>query len=314
MRRRLVCSTVSTALFCGLGVAAATAYPVTIGHSAGTTTISKKPLRVVALGPHALDLLLSLGVQPVGYGEASTFLKTPAFGSSLRDIKYLGSRVTSHPINVGDRFHPNMEILASLKPDLILGEDYASQVYPQLSRIAPTLLFKGTDRNEWQRTLPLIARALDREQAYVKVLNTYNKGVQSARAQLSGVFRNKRVLVVWTGGGDARNTFTISDSTDWTGGLLNDLGLNVIDGDKRDAVVSIEGLSAIDPDAVIVLASGTNTPTRARADWNASPLTSRLRASRANQVYFLDYHLFRRIRGPIAAQLIEKQLVREVER
>ncbi|MFC4427248.1 ABC transporter substrate-binding protein [Deinococcus navajonensis] len=302
-----------TALLLGTSVmAAGVTYPVTIAHNNGSTTLPKKPLRVVALGPHALDLLLSLGVQPVGYGEASTFIKTPAFGSPIRDIKYLGSRVTSSPVNVGDRFNPSLEILLSLKPDLIVGENYASPVYAQLSRIAPTLLFKGTDRNEWQKTLPLLARALDREQAYSNVLKAYNKGVQDTRAQLSGAVRNKRVLVVWTGGGDDRNTFTISNSQDWTGGLLKDLGLNVIDGDKRDAVVSIEGLSAIDPDVVIVLASGTNTPTRAQADWNASPLTARLRASKAKQVYFFDYHLFRRLRGPIAAQLIERQLIKAI--
>lgn len=311
MRRRFLCSTL---LVCGLSMATATTYPVTIPHSAGTTTLARKPLRVVALGPHALDLLLSLGIQPVGYGEASTYIKTPAFGSPIRDIKYLGSRVTSSPVNVGDRFNPNLEILVSLKPDLIVGEDFASPVYAPLSRIAPTLLFKGTDRNEWQKTLPLIARAVDREQVYVNVLRTYNQRIRDTEAQLSNVLEKKRVLVVWTGGGETRNTFTISDSNDWTGGLLKDLGLNIIGGDKRDAVVSIEGLSAIDPDAVIVLASGTNTPTRARMDWNASPLTSRLRASRAKQVYYFDYHLFRRIRGPIAAQLIERQLVKEIRK
>ncbi|MFC4640263.1 ABC transporter substrate-binding protein [Deinococcus hohokamensis] len=311
MFKRFLC----TAFLLGTSVmAAGVSYPVTITHNNGSTTIPKKPLRVVALGPHALDLLLSLGVQPVGYGEASTFLKTPAFGSPIRDIKYLGSRVTSSPVNVGDRFNPNLEILLSLKPDLIVGENYASAVYGQLSRIAPTLLFKGIDKNEWQKTLPLLARALDREQAYSNVLKAYNKGIQDSKAQLSGAVKNKRVLVVWTGGGDDRNTFTISNSHDWTGGLLKDLGLGIIDGESRDAVVSIEGLAAIDPDAVIVLASGTNTPTRARADWNASPLTARLRASRTKQVYFFDYHLFRRLRGPIAAQLIERQLIKAMEK
>ncbi|WP_245808171.1 iron-siderophore ABC transporter substrate-binding protein [Deinococcus hopiensis] len=285
---------------------------MTLTHAAGTTTVQKRPLRVVALGPHALDLLLSLGVQPVGYGEASTYIKTPAFGSPIRDIKYLGSRVTSSPVNVGDRFSPSMEILTTLKPDLIIGENYALPVYNQLSRIAPTLLFKGTDRNEWQKTLPIIAKALDREKAYDNALDKYNKSVQSAKSQLSSIIKNKRVLVLWTGGGPEKNTFTISDSNDWTGGLLKDLGFNVIDGDKRDAAVSIEGLAAIDPDAVIVLASGTNTPTRAKADWNSSPLTSGLRASKAKQVYYFDYHLFRRIRGPIAAQLIERLLVKEI--
>nr|WP_254632751.1 iron-siderophore ABC transporter substrate-binding protein [Deinococcus sp. GbtcB9] len=266
-------------------------------------------MRVVALGPHALDLLLSIGVQPVGYGEASTFLKTPAFGSPIRDIRYLGSRVTSAPVNVGDRFNPNLEILTSLRPDLIIGETYAANVYPQLSRIAPTLLLDGIDRNAWQKTLPTLARVLNREAAYRAALTTYNKGVQGTRAQLTA-FSRKRVLVVWTAGGDARNTFTISGSDDWTGGLLRDVGLNVIDGQKKDAVVSVEGLAALDPDAVIVLAAGTSTPTRARAEWTAGAITSRLRASQAGQVYFFDYHLFRRIRGPIAAQLVERELLR----
>ncbi|GGO30144.1 iron-siderophore ABC transporter substrate-binding protein [Deinococcus humi] len=302
----------SAFLLCGLTQAAATTYPVTLTHEAGTTTVQKRPLRVVALGPHALDLLLSLGVQPVGYGEASTYIKTPAFGSPIRDIKYLGSRITSSPVNVGDRFSPSLEILATLKPDLIIGENYALPVYNQLSRIAPTLLFKGIDRNEWQKTLPALARALDKEKVYSSILSKYNKSVQTTKSQLSSTIKNKRVLVIWTGGGPEKNTFTISDSNDWTGGLLKDLGFNVIDGDKRDAAVSIEGLSAVDPDMVIVLASGTNTPTRAKFDWNSSPLTSGLRASKANQIYYFDYHLFRRIRGPIAAQLIERQLVKEM--
>ena len=305
MHKRLITTAVTAAL-CS---ASAGTYPQTVTHSAGTTTITRQPLRVVALGPHALDLLLSIGVQPVGYGEASTFLKTPAFGSPIRDIKYLGSRVTSAPVNVGDRFNPNLEILTALRPDLIVGETYASNVYPQLSRIAPTLLLDGIDRNAWQKTLPTLARALNREAAYRSALTAYTKSVESTRAQLAS-FGKKRVLVVWTTGGDTRNTFTISGSDDWTGGLLRDAGLNVIDGEKKDAVVSVEGLAAINPDAVIVLAAGTSTPSRARAEWNAGAITSRLRASQAGQVYFFDYHLFRRIRGPIAAQLVERQLVK----
>ena len=296
------------------GLSLAATYPVTIPHSSGSTTIPARPVRVVALGPHALDLLLSLGVQPVGYGEASTFVKTPAFGSPIRDVRVLGSRVTSNPVNVGDRFNPSLEILASLRPDLIVGEDYASQVYPQLSRIAPTLLFKGIDRSEWQNTLPLLARAVDREAASTNVLKTYTAHVQATRSVLAPRFRNQTVLVVWTGGGEGKNTFNVSKRSDWTGGLLSDLGLNVIDGDKNEAVLSVEGLVALNPDVVLVLASGTSTPTRARADWTDSALTSRLPATQKGQVYFLDYHLFRRIRGPIAAQLIERQLVKEMTR
>lgn len=295
------------------GSAQAASYPLTLKHAAGQTTLSKKPLRVVALGPHALDLLLSLGVQPVGYGEATDFVQTPAFGRPLSSIKVLGSRVTSKPVNVGDRFKPNLEILASLKPDLIVGEDYAAPSYTNLQRIAPTLLFKGIDRNEWQKSLPVLAKALSREAAYNDVMKSYAKSVAATRAQLAPKVGQKRVLVVWTGGANSGQTFTISGKGDWTGGLLRDIGLNVIDGGKKEAPVSIEGLAALNPDIVIVLPSGSNTPTKARQEWFGHPLTARLAASRAGQVYFFDYHLFRRVRGPIAASLVQRQVLREMK-
>lgn len=97
--------------------------PVTVKHAAGETVVQAPAQRVVALGPHALDLLLSLGVQPVGYGEAAQ-LGVTDYGSPVRQIRYLGSRVTGQPLNVGDRFRPNLEVVTSLRPDLIVGEDY----------------------------------------------------------------------------------------------------------------------------------------------------------------------------------------------
>lgn len=296
-----------------LSHAQATQYPVTIPHAAGQSTVPKKPLRVVALGPHALDLLLSLGVQPVGYGEASNYIKMPSFGTPLRSINVLGSRVTSNPINVGDRFKPNLEILAQLKPDLIVGEDYASQSYSGLNRVAPTLLFKGIDHNDWQKSLLLLAKALDREAKANSIIKDFNKKASITKQKLSAIMGNKRVLVLITDGTSNNTVFTISGSQDWTGGLLKDIGLNVIDGDKKDATISIEGLAALNPDSIIVLPSGTDTPTRARKAWFSNSLTSSLRASKDKQVYFFDYHLFRRVRGPIAAELVERQLLREIK-
>lgn len=297
----------------GLSAAQTVKYPVTIPHSSGQTVIPKKPLRVVALGPHALDLLLSLGVQPVGYGEATDFIKTPNFGKPLQDIKVLGSRVTSKPINVGDRFKPNLEILASVKPDLIVGEDYAADAYKNLSAIAPTLLFRGIDHNDWQKSLPLLAKALDRQSNYANVLKSYNQGIEAAKAQLGPKLKGKRVLVAWTGGASSGNTFTLSGSDDWTGGLLHDMGLNVLEGDKKDAVVSIEGLADLNPDVMFVLPSGTHTAAKARKEWYTNPITAGLKATKAGQVYFFDYHLFRRVRGPIAARLVERQVLREIK-
>jgi hypothetical protein len=154
----------------------------------------------------------------------------------------------------------------------------------------------------------VLDNAVQIQDAQLGALNGGNGNYSGAYIFLGrqGGARSQDVLGISTSGA----SFTISGSDDWTGGLLRDAGLNVIDGEKKDAVVSVEGLAAINPDAVIVLAAGTSTPTRARAEWNAGAITSRLRASQAGQVYFFDYHLFRRIRGLIAAQLVERELVR----
>lgn len=136
--------------FAGAGPAAIK--QVTIKHAAGEVALTAPAKRVVALGPHALDLLLSLGVQPVGYGEAAQ-LGVTNYGSPVRQIRYLGSRITGQPLNVGDRFKPNLEVIAALKPDLIVGENYAQEAYPALSKIAPTLLFEGIHTGDWQKQL-----------------------------------------------------------------------------------------------------------------------------------------------------------------
>jgi iron complex transport system substrate-binding protein len=49
--------------------AAETAFPVTVGHKFGSTTIPSAPKRVVAVGYTDQDPVLALGVVPVGVGD-----------------------------------------------------------------------------------------------------------------------------------------------------------------------------------------------------------------------------------------------------
>lgn len=308
------------ALSAALTGGAATAYPVTVQHTSGTTRIERQPTRVVALGPHALDLLLSLGVQPVGYGEAAQLGVTNS-GSPVRQIRYLGSRVTGTPLHVGDRFQPNLEVVAALRPDLIVGENYAAGAYPALGRIAPTLLFRGTHTGDWQKTLPALARALGREDRVRTVTGRHERLIDGARAALPTFLKTGRVLVVWNAGGSQKDLYTVLGPRDWTGGLFERLGMRLALPKSRDTSLeegyqrlSPEGLGPLDPQAVFVIASGQNTPAQARRDWQANPLTARLHASRKGRVYFLDAHLFSRIRGPIAAELAVRELRRQVGR
>ena len=42
-----------------------------VQHKLGETQICEQPQRIIALDPHVLDLMLSLGVQPAGYAEVN---------------------------------------------------------------------------------------------------------------------------------------------------------------------------------------------------------------------------------------------------
>lgn len=276
---------------------------------------------MVALGPHALDMLLSLGIQPVGYGEAAQLAVTN-YGSPIRQIRYLGSRVTSNPVNVGDRFKPNLEVVARLKPDLIVGENYAQEAYPALSRIAPTLLVRGTQAGDWQKSLPALARAVGREKRASHVIARNKAMLAQAKAALPASLRGKRALVVWNAGGADKDIFTVLGPQDWTGGFFQSLGFRLDtlgapqptregEGYRK---VSSEGLSATKADVIFVIASSKNTVQQAKKDWYANALASRLNASKAGRVYFLDIQLFGRLRGPIAEELMLRELERQFKR
>lgn len=101
-------------------------------HSMGETTITGTPKRVIALEWTYVEDLLALGVQPVGVADIEGYniwVKIPV-------------ALSKDAVDVGVRGEPNLETIARLKPDLIIGVDYSmGESYDKLSAIAPTMVF-----------------------------------------------------------------------------------------------------------------------------------------------------------------------------
>ncbi|WP_329121165.1 ABC transporter substrate-binding protein [Streptomyces sp. NBC_01353] len=127
-------------------------FPRTLTHALGRTEIKSAPKRVVVLDVGELDNVVSLGIQPVGYAPAEgddgipTYLKKDA-----------GS-----PKSVGTINNLNLEAIANLEPDLILGSQLrAADKYDELSKIAPTV-FSIRPGFTWKENYLLNAAALDK--------------------------------------------------------------------------------------------------------------------------------------------------------
>lgn len=125
-----------------LGVApsaADDAFPVTLHHIYGDTTIESQPQRVVTLGWMAPDIAIALGVVPVGAPYVSWGDDGHGYLPWMaRALQKLGdARPTLLPIDDGT---PYEQILA-LNPDVILApvSGMEQDEYERLSAIAPTV-------------------------------------------------------------------------------------------------------------------------------------------------------------------------------
>lgn len=100
-------------------------------------SLNQPAKRVVALNWSAAEMLLSLGIKPVGIAE----------GRGYRKWQTNNPKLPEDVAEVGRRQEPNLAVIANLKPDLIVGYDFRHQrLYPVLNQIAPTLLYQQFPR------------------------------------------------------------------------------------------------------------------------------------------------------------------------
>ncbi|OEJ27112.1 ABC transporter substrate-binding protein [Streptomyces agglomeratus] len=140
-------------------------FPRTLTHAMGTTELKAAPERVVVLDVGELDNVVSLGIKPVGYAPAEGDEGIPGY------LK----KDAGTPRSVGTINSLNLEAIAALKPDLILGSQLrAADKYKELSAIAPTV-FSIRPGFTWKENYLLNAAALDKSADAETALAAYEK-------------------------------------------------------------------------------------------------------------------------------------------
>ncbi|WP_349409177.1 iron-siderophore ABC transporter substrate-binding protein [Pseudalkalibacillus sp. SCS-8] len=160
-----------------------TAY--TVDHAMGTTEIPETPEKVVILTNEGTEALLSMGVTPVG--AVQSWLGDPWYDhikEDMKDVKVVGTETDI-----------NLEAIAALKPDLIIGNKLRQEkFYDQLNEIAPTV-FSETLKGDWKENFKLYAKALNKEEEGNKVMADFDQRVEDIKGEL-GDKVNQEVSVV----------------------------------------------------------------------------------------------------------------------
>jgi iron complex transport system substrate-binding protein len=139
------------------------AFPVTIEHALGETTIEAEPTRVATLGWTDQDSAVALGVVPVGATKI-TWGGNEAGSTAWFDaaIEEAGAEA---PVRYDDADGAPIDEIAELAPDLILATNsgITEAEYAKLSKIAPVVAYPEAPwTTNWQTSLEMIGQALGR--------------------------------------------------------------------------------------------------------------------------------------------------------
>ncbi|WP_243744511.1 ABC transporter substrate-binding protein [Streptomyces hainanensis] len=250
------------------------AYPRTVTHDQGETVLEAKPQRIVALDNSLVEAVVALDGNLVG-GI-----------SSYRDLggfpEYLGDAVAETE-EVGPLESPNLELIATLDPDLIISATVRHEdLYDQLSAIAPTV-FVATTGPTWKDNIGLIAEALDEEDAAAEQLAAYEARATAIGTAVNEQLGDPTVSVVRFLDGPTR----IYLPATFSGIILTDMGLarpeNQRDPEEFNIEISEEQIEQADADVLFYTSYSGGEERRER--FLANPLWERLTAVQNGHAY-----------------------------
>ncbi|MFI7404169.1 ABC transporter substrate-binding protein [Streptomyces sp. NPDC049541] len=259
---------------------ASTGFPRTLKTVMGDVKIPSQPKRVVVLDTGELDDVTLLGIDPVG-------AVAPHFKTEGGFPTYLKGEL-SGTADVGPLLEPNLEKIASLKPDLILSSKIRHEkIYDKLSAIAPTV-FTETTGGVWKQNLKVHAEALGLEKeaaAKLKEYETQAKALGEAIRKKDGGTMPTASVVRFIAG-----PTRLYQTNSYSGVVLNDIGFqrpkSQVSNDPAVTMkdVSPEEIDQADADLVFVTTADTPDKTQQK-QVTSNPVWKSLKAVKDGKVF-----------------------------
>ncbi|MFB6365986.1 ABC transporter substrate-binding protein [Paenibacillus elgii] len=266
-----------------------------VKHVMGETEVPANPQKVVILTNEGTEALLTLGVKPIG--AVQSYTGNPWFDHIKADME--GVKV------IGGEQQPNLELIASLKPDLIIGNKMRHEkIYDQLKAIAPTV-YSETLRGEWKENFKLYAEALNKKAEGDKIIAAFDKRIEDFK-QKAGSKLSEKVAVVRFMGGKTRYYY----GNMFTGVIFKQIGIARSDAkndEKAFEDITKERLTELEAaDRVIYFTyeTGDGKGTKQEEEWMNDPLWKNLKVVKNNKVFKVDDVIWNTAGGVKAANLM----------
>ncbi|MFD5215482.1 ABC transporter substrate-binding protein [Microbacterium sp. NPDC058345] len=269
-----------------------------IDHELGETEVPETPVRVVALEFSFVQALDSLDVVPVGIADDDD----PA-----RIAQLLGKEIDY--ASVGTRLEPNLELVSSLRPDLIIADvTRHAAIYDQLRQIAPTIVLNSWEGSyaDIKASVVTIADALGDQAAGEQAVAEHEARMAEYAARIPADEDRRFLLAVAT-----PDAMSLHTSSAFTGSVFEALGVTAaMESDQPvESGVGIERLIDVDPDVLFV---AVDAPGTVLEQWSKSSVWASMSAARDDAVYEVNRNQYARFRGLQTAELIAEDIVENI--
>ncbi|MER7571588.1 iron-siderophore ABC transporter substrate-binding protein [Streptomyces sp. NPDC126514] len=226
-----------------------TAERITLTDASGTKVELDGPAtKVVGTEWHEVELLISLGVDPVGVADVKGY-QTWDQAVPLKN----------EPKDIGTRGEPSMDTIAALKPDLIVAStDLPPAAVKQLREVAPVVEVKSADAadpiGQMTENLDLLAKATGTTKQAAKVKEAFDAKLAEGKKALADAGL-AGAAYAFADGYDISNQVSIRPFTSGSliGAVNERLGLKndwTVKGDESYGLGStdVEGLTKLSDD------------------------------------------------------------------
>lgn len=255
-----------------------------VEHARGETEVPGAPTRVVVLEPVQLDTAVALGTVPVGAAVLNETVGVPAYlGDEAADIA-----------TVGTVQEPNVQKIAALAPDLIIGtESRHSALYDQLSDVAPTV-FMASQADPWQDNVRFTAEALGDPAGADTLLAAYDDRCAEIADTLGTDGTTAQLIRPRDG------ILTLYGPTSFAGSTLECVGLTTPERDWEDSIsVDLSPELVLEATADLVLVTTTDV-----TDESTVPEAVRANADALGTVQLVDQSTWITGVGPLGGQAV----------
>lgn len=254
---------------------------VVTDHAGREIEVPAAPAEVIGMHFPSTANLLALGLVPVAANEgiSENFDGLGEYLPADLDLRSLPT--------YGNAYSPDLEAIANVDPELIVGNEAMEDSYSALSEIAPTVLVARPSNAAWRQRFLDVAGAVGRGEEADKIEADYERFIESLPDDL------RDMIVVFIRPGET-NFRIDSVETGFAGSVLADAGIPALDPEGVGELdegsgylsVSSERLGVVEDADVIVVPEGDIE------QFLANPLADELPAVQEGSVLELPYGIY----------------------